>query len=98
MLRPGLVGEGRDDEPARKRKLSELNPDLPVDAFLVEGILLAGDTLYGGGADVDGGFDLVDIVFVGAPFEEVDEGQFDVVFFLDFSKSSPMVGGAGTVA
>ncbi len=47
VLRPGLVGEGRDDEPARQRKLSKLNPDLPVDAFLVEGILLAGDALYG---------------------------------------------------
>ena len=83
MLWPGLVGEGGNDQPARKRIVSELNPDLPVDAFLVEGILLAGDALDGCGAGVNGGLDLIDIVLVGSPFEEVDEGQFDVEFFLD---------------
>ena len=44
---PGVVGESPDDELAWQRELSELNPDLPVDAFLTEGILLAGDALYG---------------------------------------------------
>ena len=83
VLRPGLVGEGGDDEPAGERIVAELNPDLPVDAFLVEDVLLAGDAFDGGGAGVDGGLDLIDVVFVGSPFEEVDEGQFDVEFFLD---------------
>src|SRR5258708_11581193 len=74
VLRPGLVDEARDDQSAGERKLSKLDPDLPIGAFLMEGILLAGDTLYGGGADVDRGFNLVDIVLVGSPFEEVDQG------------------------
>jgi hypothetical protein len=35
VLWPGVVGEGGDDEPARERELPELDPDLPVDVFLV---------------------------------------------------------------
>ena len=64
----------------------------------MEGILLAGDALDGCGTGVNGGLDLIDIVLVGSPFEEVDEGQFDVVFFLACLNSSAMVGGAATVA
>src|SRR5438093_13732695 len=55
VLRPGVVGEGRDDELAWQRKLSELNPELPIDTFLVEGIVFAGDTVYCAGANVDCG-------------------------------------------
>ena len=81
-----------------KRIVSELNPDLPVDAFLVEDILLAGDALDACGAGVNGGLNLIDIVLFCSPFEEVDEGtvQCQGDFFLDFaSNSSAMVGGAG---
>ena len=74
MLRSSLVGKGGNNELAREWKLSKLNPDLPVDAFLVEGIVLAGDTLYLAGPKVDGGLDPTDIVVVGAPEEEVVEG------------------------
>jgi hypothetical protein len=70
----------------RGRIGSKLNSDLPVEVFLVEDILLACDVLDVCGAGVNGGLDLIDVVLVGSPFEEVDEGQFAVVLFLDLLK------------
>ena len=83
VLRLCVIGEGADDELAGQGKLSELDPYLPVDTFLTEGILLAGDTVDGAGADVVCGLDLLDVGIVGAPFEEVDQRKFDAVLIVE---------------
>jgi hypothetical protein len=72
MLRLCVIGKGSDDELARQWKLSELDPDLPIETFLTEGVLLAGDTVDGAGTDVVCCLDLLDGGIVSAPFEEVD--------------------------
>jgi hypothetical protein len=74
VLRPGIVGKSGDNQLARERKLSELNPDLPVDTFLVEGIVFASDTLHGARPNVDCRLDLIDVVVMSAPVEEVEQG------------------------
>ena len=60
--------------------------------------MLTRDTPYGGGANVDCSFDLGNVVFVGPPFEEVDQWKLNVVLFLDVLKQFGGGRGAGTVA
>lgn len=83
VLRPGIVGKGADDEFSWKRILTQLDPDLPVEAFLAESILFAGDALDRARTDVDGGCDPLDGGLVGPPLKEIDQGNFDAVIVID---------------
>jgi hypothetical protein len=83
VLRLCIVGEGSDDELARKGELSEFDPYLPIDTLLTKGIMLAGDTVNGAGTDVNCGLDLLDGGIVSAPLEEVGQGQFDAIFIAE---------------
>ena len=95
VLRSGFVGEGADDKFERQRVVAELNPYLPVDAFLTKGILFAGHAFYRGWSDIGSGCDFFDSVVIGSPFEEIDEGKFDAVFFIDVSEEFADGGGSG---
>src|SRR5271170_2990414 len=79
VLWPGFVSQRPNDELAWQGKLSELNPDLPIRSLLTEGIVLAGNVLYGAGANVDRGCELFGVVFIFSPSKEIDQREVDVV-------------------
>src|SRR6516164_9221274 len=83
MLRPGIVGKGPDDEFSWEWVLAQLNPDLPVEAFLTEGIVFAGNALHCARTNINGGGDLFDGGIVGSPLEEIDQGNLDAVIVID---------------
>src|SRR5580704_7313145 len=83
VLRLCVVSEGSDDELAWQRELPELDPYLPIDTFLTEGILLAGHIVGSAGADVICSFDFLYVGIVSTPFEEVVQGHFDAVLIVE---------------
>ena len=83
VLRPGIVRNGADDEFSRERIVSQLDPDLPVEAFLAEGIVLAGDALDRAWTNVHGGCDPLDGGLVGSPLKEIDQRNFNAVIVID---------------
>src|SRR5215469_3254934 len=83
MLRSGIIGKGANDEFPWERVLSQLDPDLPVQAFLAEGIVFAGNALHGARPSVKSGSDLSDGGFVGSPLKQVDQRNLDSVIVID---------------
>src|SRR5262245_57301604 len=76
--RPGRVGRRGDDQPAWQRMRALLNPDLPVRAFLAEGVVLARGVVDLRGSHVHRAGDLVGALAI-APVEQVGQRQLEAV-------------------
>src|SRR5580698_5708891 len=82
VLRLCVIGESPDDELSRKRKLSELDPYLPIDTLLAEGVLLAGNPVHSAGADIVRCLDPLGDGLVRAPIEQVGQRKFDSILIV----------------
>src|SRR5271157_1507139 len=60
--------------------VAQLDPDLPVEAGLPEGVMLAGDSANVAGAKIGGFGDLVGGGPGSSPQKEIQKGKFDAVF------------------
>src|SRR5262245_15112304 len=77
-----LPKRGDDDLP-RQRRLAALDPQLPVDVLLAIGVVITVGARDPGGPDVGRRLEVLQPRLVGAPEEEVGEGQLDAVLLLD---------------
>ena len=76
VLGASLVGGSRQHEFSGQRVGAHLNPDLPVESGLPEGIVLTGDALDLGRSDIGGGRDFYLGGIRPAPLKEINKRHF----------------------
>ena len=70
VLRLRLFRGSGDDKLAGQGDIAPLDPELPIDVLLPEGVMVAEDPVDRAWTDVDGRFDVLDTGFVRPPEEQ----------------------------
>src|SRR3974390_1457185 len=77
VLGAGVVRGGGQDQFSGEGGVAQLDPNLPVEAGLAKGVMLAGNPSDLPRSNIVGGSDLVGGGTRAAPKEEIDKGNID---------------------